>query len=237
VNDLPGDDALLRRAIDYPYTRPRGSFRFHPGSDRVEPLDESELADLCRDRHPVVAVGSNAAPEQLARKFPTGEPVIVVASTLHHHDVVFAARISWYGAIPATLYRSPGTHCEVHTTYLTDDQLEVMDRSEGLGSGYDSVLLDRGAITSTVAGSAAPRAYRARPGALCVDGLPRSLAAIPATGRRFPEWTEQAALEWLARNHARSVDGAVRGLVTDRPWRLEVLAWLRSNACPDTGAS
>jgi hypothetical protein len=62
VNDLPGDDALPRRAIDYPDTRPHGSFRFHPGSDRVEPLDESELADLCRDRHPVVAVGSTPRP-------------------------------------------------------------------------------------------------------------------------------------------------------------------------------
>ena len=60
---------------------------------------------------PVLAIGSNAAPSQLARKYGGGEPswpqmdvaVPCVRLGLEDHDVVYCPLLSSYGSIPATL--------------------------------------------------------------------------------------------------------------------------------------
>ena len=60
---------------------------------------------------PVLAIGSNAAPSQLARKYGGGEPagpamdvaVPCVRLGLYGHDVVYCPLLSSYGSIPATL--------------------------------------------------------------------------------------------------------------------------------------
>lgn len=54
-------------------------------------------------------------------------------------DIVFAARVSPTGAIPATLVESPGTRVCVKVTWLTDDQARVMDDSESIGPGMSVV--------------------------------------------------------------------------------------------------
>src|SRR3546814_20218599 len=61
------DDALLRLAKGYPYAAPAGSYLYRDGASK--PLEGSLDPDLMAGRVPVIAPGSNRAPEQLHRKF------------------------------------------------------------------------------------------------------------------------------------------------------------------------
>lgn len=93
---------------------------------------------------PVLAIGSNAGPEQLARKFPLslfpdGVVVPVIQCVLRNFDVVFAPLISSYGSCTATLEASPGTAVEVFLTYLTPRLEQRMHETEG---AYLLVRLD-----------------------------------------------------------------------------------------------
>jgi len=49
----------------------------------------------------------------------------VVEAVLEDFDVVFSPSITAYGACPATLAESPGTHVAVHVNWLTPKQLDV----------------------------------------------------------------------------------------------------------------
>ena len=81
------------------------------------PLDlEGDLRALLNGRQPVLAVGSNASPKQLDRKFAQSGAandseafVPIVPGTVDDLDVVYAAWVSSYGAVPATVMRSNGS--------------------------------------------------------------------------------------------------------------------------------
>ena len=67
-------DAVIRRALEYPYPAPPHSYLYdaaRPGGWAPLPAD----AGLLEGRTPVLAVGSNRAPERLAQKFAEGENV------------------------------------------------------------------------------------------------------------------------------------------------------------------
>ena len=104
-----------------------------------------------KTRVPVLAYGSNAAPEALFRKFGKYSlhgndgfiPVLkvcvvenlrsftVLQGQLEGFDVVYAALLTGYGSVPAALQASPGCACTVYVTYLTETQLQIMHRTEG----------------------------------------------------------------------------------------------------------
>lgn len=229
------DEQLLLRAISYPYESRRGSFVFQGAADDTHPLDLAEIASACEGRIPVLATGSNAAPSQLARKFPSDAMVPVIATQLAESDVVFAARISRYGAIPATIFPSQGVVVSVHTTFLTPEQLDVMDASEGLGTGYERIQVNRDCVRIAGLDSEAfPAifAYRSLAGALCIDGRPRALSAIEAVNRQFTSWSESDALQWLASHHDLSVEALVHAVVGDPTARHEILSWMAVHSCP-----
>ena len=102
---------------------PAGTLLRQRGIDRAAPLGH---------RTPVLAYGANAAPERLRRKFaPIGKVVFpVVQARLHDFDVVHAAHISSYGAVPATIEHSPGTVCDIAITCLDDRELARMHETE-----------------------------------------------------------------------------------------------------------
>ncbi|HEX7294079.1 MAG TPA: hypothetical protein VF259_06015, partial [Solirubrobacterales bacterium] len=94
------DAAVLERAIGYPWARPAGSYRLTGAG--VAPLAElgaaereaaiAELGSEAAGRLPVLAIGSNAAPEALQRKFAhfTEEgdrTVLALTGRLHDFDV------------------------------------------------------------------------------------------------------------------------------------------------------
>lgn len=77
------------RAVDYPFDIPTSSFVFHPGTGSAVPF---EAADVDADgRVAVLAVGSNASPSQLRRKFPA-ETLAVEARPVALHALTTEGR-------------------------------------------------------------------------------------------------------------------------------------------------
>jgi hypothetical protein len=183
---LPPDDVPpLERALTYPYDPPHHDFVLERGvARRVDRLTESDRAT----REPVLALGSNRAPAQLARKFhDLADAVVPVErARLAGHDVVYAAHISRYAAIAATLATSPGTTVEVSITWLAPGLIGRMHATEGRGAAYDYARLDGvELVTSGGRRFDSIHLYLCRAGALLLDGAPRAVATIAAADRRF----------------------------------------------------
>lgn len=179
---------------------------------------------------PVLGIGSNGSPEQLARKFPHNSfPQAVIPTircALQDFDVVYAPLISSYGSATATLEHSPGTCVEVCLTYLTPPLLERMHATEG---AYTVVRLHN---ISLAVGATPASLRQGVPAAsiaedvlvyLCSDGTsappihpqqqPIAIKEVPATARSFTSLTQtemQLALKaWLQRDEfAEAADPA-----------------------------
>jgi hypothetical protein len=80
VVDPAQRQAILKRALTYPYATPERPYLYRGG--RAEELPED--FDLSGGRAPLLSYGANAAPEALARKLAAlpGEPLPVVRSQL-----------------------------------------------------------------------------------------------------------------------------------------------------------
>ena len=91
---------------------------------------------------------------------------------------------------------SVGTETEVFVTYLTDEQLEIMHKTEGAGNSYSygrlfntDIKVRNGLSLDEV------YTYVALPGAVDFDGTIAALAEIPASNRRFTSFTQRQALD------------------------------------------
>jgi hypothetical protein len=201
--------AAFERAIGYPWTRPGGSYLL-AGAD-VELLEDmapgereqviAQFSSEAGGRLPVLAFGSNAAPETLERKFahfPEEDDRAVLALTgrLHDFDVGVAAQPALYGSMPATLFPSPGTAVCATVLWVTANQFTQLTWSElsyrlgklrtrfdvdGGDSSFDEVLV-----------------FVSRFGAFCVDERPVALAAIEASGRIAIALTQEQLLDAAA---------------------------------------
>ncbi|HWA52576.1 MAG TPA: hypothetical protein VG816_00235 [Solirubrobacterales bacterium] len=183
---------VLERALGYPYSAPWEPFV----QLRHETLDVDEIEIDRDERTAMLAYGSNAAPEVLARKLAlSDQPVLVLPAWLDDFDVVYSAHISPYGAVPASLQRSPGTRVRVHLVYMTSAQVGLVSATE---PNYESALLD-GAVChlddgETIVG---PAAYLSRHGCLLSDETELALSAVEATSRSLPAFSEGEVLERL----------------------------------------
>jgi hypothetical protein len=183
---------VVARAMGYPYLAPRRPFA-QLGHRTLDPV---EVEIDTEQRTPVLAYGSNAAPQVLSRKLAlSDQPVLVVPARLAGFDVVYSAHISPYGAIPATLQRSPGTEVQVHVIYMTSAQIGVISATEPnyvptLLEEIDCRLEDDGDLTEV-------SAYISRHGCLLGEGGEVALSAVRATGREFDELSEPQALEYV----------------------------------------
>lgn len=185
---------VVERALGYPYTAPWRSF-VQLGH---QTLDPGELEVDRSERVAMLAYGSNAAPEVLSRKLAlSDQPVLVIPGELSDFDVVYSAHISPYGAIPATLQRSSGTRVRVHVVYMTPAQVGLVSATE---PNYEAALVE-GAICELDDGGleAELSAYLSRHGCLLVGGSEVALAAVPASGRAFPTFSQAEVIE-----HARA---------------------------------
>ena len=255
-------DERLDRAKRYPYPAPRHSYLFVNGvahelaevgedpvgvvsvADRLAPVAEA-LRDLgvpgtpgLDERVPVLAYGSNAAPEQLARKYARfdGDVVIpVLRARLAGYDVVSAPHISGYGAIPATLEVSAATIAGVAVVFLTAPQLALMHDSEIAAMNYVYGRLSN--LTLECDGLPALDSvyvYLTLRGSLALDGAPTALAAIDARGRRFDSIGTVGMLA-LARDRVapgRPLDAFILETVGDEALRRARTAELRRHARP-----
>jgi hypothetical protein len=227
------DAAVHTRALAYPWARPEGSYVL-TGSD-VEPLaamdDARRRATVARfagatgegRRFPLLAYGSNGAPDALVAKFAhfpdADRDVLVLAGTLHDFDVGPSAQMAAYGAMPATLLASPGTavRCAVLWVNLNQFvQLTWTEISYCLGR-LDSINFapDDGAVALD-----SVLAFVSRFGTFCPDGEPVALAAIPAEHRTVSAMSQADLLDAAARialGEGATSEDLVRELFTDYP--------------------
>jgi hypothetical protein len=201
--------ASLERAIGYPWARPPSSYRLtSAGVELLEDLTAGERERVLDEflsevggRLPLLAFGSNAAPETLKRKFAHfpdegDRAVLALTGRLHDFDVGVAPQPALYGSMPATLFPSPGTRVCATALWVTPTQFTQLTWSElsyrlgklrthfdvdGSETSFDEVL-----------------AFVSRFGAFCVAERPVALAAIPATGRTAEALTQEQLLDAAA---------------------------------------
>jgi len=192
----------VERALSYPYDAPHGSYLLANG--RAEAYCPPSA--LPERRVPVIAYGSNRAPIQLARKYPDASHRIPVeAAWLEGFDAVYAARLSGYGAVPATLAPCPGCRLPVKITWLNQAQLPAMHRSEGVGVAYDFGILEVPILAEH--SGLLPRAlvYVAQAGAYAPDGEPLGLAEIASEQRRWQALAQRALQQMLADRYSPGI--------------------------------
>jgi hypothetical protein len=195
------NDLIQHRARNYPYDRAGYSFVFANGD--IQPLP-ADVDQLIAEHHPVLAFGSNAAPEQLRRKYRDWPDVrfVVTQASLQDYDVVYSAHLTSYGAVPATLAPSPGTHLETWITWLDDEQLAHMHTTEmGAGGGADvnyayghlqdvAVTIEEVDCDVTAVG-----VYLSNYGALALAEAPLAFTRIKASDRTFEARDKISVLE------------------------------------------
>ena len=220
---------LLERAFGYPYAVPAFSYLYEDGV--TAPPGEADFAG----RVPVLAYGSNAAPDQLVRKFGDvpGTSIPVTRASVRGVDVVYAALFAQYGSVPATIHASEGTEAFVHVTWLTGDQLERMHGTEGAGTAYRYGSLPGDAVEfrdSPDAGEVF--VYVAAAGALGPE--PVALASVPAKRRRYADAGQPEMLRAVRDRLApgADLDSFVIGTVRDAGLRARRGAALARDALP-----
>jgi hypothetical protein len=204
------DAAAFAWACAYPWVRPAGSYLLSANGDveLLSALSEPERERLIErfaapdgERLPLLAIGSNAAPETLQRKFahfpdPVDRTVLAVHGRLHEFDVGYAAQPALYGALPATIFPSPGAAVATMLLWVTPTQFTQLTWSElsyRLGR-----LRTRFTVDQADERFDEVLVFVSRWGALCVDGAPVALAAIPAQGRTAAALTQREALDLAA---------------------------------------
>ena len=129
------------------------------------------------NRYCVLGYGSNACPAQLYDKFKD-TILLVLRGTITNYDIVYANAITKYGSIPATIIDSPGTIVEVWATILDEEQLCIMDDSEGRDVSYYLGKLN-GKISIDGIGETTAYSYVHAQGAFNYKNKPIRISDIP----------------------------------------------------------
>ncbi len=130
----------FEKAISYPYEAPKKSFTFKNGKFY------QGIHISLKNRIPIISIGSNRSPYQLKNKFGIKENLCVTPAKLYNSVIVYAASMSVYGSIPATQWPCEGSLSNLNLLWLSQDQLEIMHLSEGLGMVYNFVELDKDTV-------------------------------------------------------------------------------------------
>ncbi len=201
-------------ATGYPWPRPDGSFILSEGEGRLlADLGQSDRASLVEEftgqgsgRTPMLAIGSNASPEGLWRKFahfpePEDRTLLAVTGNLHDFDVGASAELALYGALPATIFPSPGTRVRATAVWLTDTQLTQLAWAEiPYWIGRLEARFDPEPAVAELGFGGFERSlvFVNRFGSFAPAGEPLALAAIPAENRHSPARNQVELLEQLA---------------------------------------
>ena len=228
-----GQDRQSRidRALAYPYPRPPHSFRLTKG--KIAPL--TDAPDLS-GRTPVIACGSNGAPEQLIRKFTSRvqNDIYVTHALLAGFLCTYSAHLTAYGSIPATIAPFQGHQTDCHITWLDDEQLTVMHGSEALGVNYRYSKLDHINLeTEFHAPLTSAFAYISLHGSLCIEDAPVEISGINTQATSPVRRMTQAEIQKSTMAYLRTdytledfVDGNINNtsLRKDRTSRLQTVA-------------
>ncbi|MEA2124890.1 MAG: hypothetical protein QOI80_1672 [Solirubrobacteraceae bacterium] len=203
----PYDPEQFAYGLEYPWARPRRSYHLRDADvtafdDLTEPAREELVVGFAQGHHPILAIGSNASPEALTRKFahfedPRDREILVLAGDLHDFDVGPAATVAIYGAMPATLFESPGTAVRAAVLYATEAQATQLTWSElsyrfgrldGIRFDVEEARVD---LTSVFV-------YVNRFGHFAPGEESLALAAIPARGRTATPRTQRELVDAVA---------------------------------------
>src|SRR3954466_3984046 len=195
----PFTEAAYQFGLGYPWDRPAGSYLLRDGE--VRPLADIDLEAFTANRHPLVTFGANGAPQRLIERFAgfaesTDRDVLVLMGHLHDFDVGANVVPVPYGAVPAVLFHCPGAAVRAAVLWLTPLQVETLVFAE---LGYRLGRLDHAQfeIDEVDLTIDAVFAFIGRTGALCLDGRPVALAAVPARDRGPRAMTQEELLEAL----------------------------------------
>lgn len=231
------DGAFPWDPLQYPFEVPSHSFLWVAGS--TQPLPSSVPVDeLTTQRHAVLAIGSNASPAQLTRKFSDGRfrdaaspdgIIPVLTAEVDEVDVVYGAHLAGYGALPATLVDAPGACAHVFVTWLTSKQMERMNETEDLGHSYQ--LRRMTGVRSQGEALDGVMSYVTMAGVLVLGDSPLGLVSIHVPGSSWPRGTQRQAWDRLSADMDCGADGKV---LLDRVlgslhWREMVESHLASN--------
>lgn len=210
----PFTEEAFATGTGYPWPRPAGSFVLDQGEGRpLADLDPSRRQALLTeftgpgsDRIPMLAIGSNGSPEGLWRKFahfedPADRTLLAIDGRLVDFDVGPAAELALYGAMPATLFPSPGTKVRTSLVWLTDNQLTQLAWAEiPYWIGKLETAFEPETIVTELGFGGFERnlVFINRFGVFAPEGSPLSLAAITAENRTARETTQVELLEILA---------------------------------------
>ena len=201
------DPEAFEHALGYPFERPPGSYILR-GED-VEMLKdvdgakrESVIAAFTENRYPIVSFGANAAPDRLSMKFghfddEADREVLVLAGDLHELDIGAVASVPLLGYMPAALFASPGTAVRAAVIWVTLAQVTQLAWSE---LSYRLGRLEEARFEVDEANLEIEDvfAFVSRLGALCIDGAPVALAAVPARNRTAAALTQLELLDAVA---------------------------------------
>jgi len=210
----PFDAAAYAWACAYPWARPAGSYLLDADGDvhLLAELEEREREQIIerfsggaggrdRPRVPLLAIGSNAAPDTLQRKFAhfpdaADRTALVVTGRLHDFDVGFSAQPALYGALPATIFPSPDTAVATALLWLTPAQFTQLTWSEL--SYRVGRLRTRFTVDDADEHFDEVLVFVSRWGAFSPDGAPAALRTLPAERRTATALTQQDALDRAA---------------------------------------
>jgi hypothetical protein len=225
----PFQREIFERGLGYPFERPAGSYIWRDGD--VELLEGVPAAERPRvvdafveDRHPILSFGANGSPTGLGVKFShfpdaRDREALVLTGYLHGVDVGAVASPGLIGYIPATLFASLGTAVRSAVVWATPAQVTQLAWAE---ITYRLGRLDDATFEMDEADMRVDDifAFVARLGALCLDGSPVALAAVPAKDRTARAVTQEELLDAVARmvigQDARAED-LVRATFEDMP--------------------
>jgi hypothetical protein len=198
------DDEALDYALGYPWARPPGSYELRGGAvgllAELEEREREKLIERYRapgGRVPLLAIGSNAAPAALERKFahfedPEDRAVLALTGWLRDFDVGPAATVTIYGSMPATIFPSAGAEVAATVLWVTPAQFIQLTWSEvsywlgRLRTGFE-VEEAEVAVEEVLV-------FVNRFGCFCPEGAPVALAAVPARGRSALALTQEELL-------------------------------------------
>jgi hypothetical protein len=223
------------RATTYPYRIPKRSFVFKDG--REHPLAADDAPPDLTGRTPVLAVGSNQSPEQLARKYqgPGWGEIPVIRGRLRDFDSVYSPHIASYGAIAATLQHAPGVTVTLFVTWLTERQLARMHETEISSANYGYGRLERIALATELGPELdTVHIYNSRRGTLAHGGTPIPIAEIAAEGRSWRAMNQLEVQHHVLERLAPGQDlaGFIKQSVADADLRRERSDALKQGARP-----
>jgi hypothetical protein len=201
------DPAFFEYARGYPFERPPGSYVLDGQAvELLADLDpavrQAKIEAFTGGRHPILAFGANAAPSRLAMKFAhfterADREVLVLAGELHDLDIGAVPTVPLVGYVPASLFASPGTAVRAAVIWVTPAQVSQLAWSE---TTYRLGRLEEARFEVDEAAVEIEDlfAFVSRLGALCVDGTPVALAAVPARDRTAIALTQEELLDVVA---------------------------------------